>query len=71
MEQMPAFFLYIEVKYTSALKENDLLRFLGLSSKLADAMVSSFPNNNFDRSNEYQSTRSIDIYIEDLSLLLK
>ena len=47
-------FLYIEVKYTSALKENDLLsRFLGLSSKLADATVSSFPNKNFDRSTEY------------------
>ena len=46
-------FLYIGVKYTSALKENDLLRFLGLSSKLADATVSSFPNNNFDRSTEY------------------
>jgi hypothetical protein len=47
-------FLYIEVKYTSALKENDLFsRFLGLSSKLADATVSSFPNKNFDRSTEY------------------
>ena len=47
-------FLYIEVKYTSALKEYDLLsRFLGLSSKLADATVSSFPNNNFDRSTKY------------------
>ena len=47
-------FLYIEVKYTSALKESDLLiRFLGLSSKFADVTISSFPNKIFDRSTEY------------------
>jgi hypothetical protein len=43
--------MYIEVKHTSTRKENDLLRVLGSSSKLEDAVVCSFPNKIFDKSN--------------------
>jgi hypothetical protein len=35
------------MKYTSALKEKDLLMVLGLSSKFADTTVCSFPSKNW------------------------